>query len=98
MNDIGPGVAIPLIFGVAGVVMILLGPIGKALARRLEGRSGAGPDPRLQADVDELRARVAESEELRHRVSELEERLDFAERLLARQPESQRLARGDEHG
>jgi len=43
------------------------------------------------ADVEEMQARLAEFDELKRRVGELEERLDFAERLLARQREQERL-------
>lgn len=76
-----------LIAGV-GLVLILRGPVGRALARRLEGSSGAAPE--LLARVDELEARVAELEQDRARTAELEERVDFAERLIARQEQAVR--------
>ena len=72
----------------AAVVMITY-PLVRALARRLEGR--AAPDSALAADVEELRARVAELELHQGRVHELEERIDFTERLLAQQREQARL-------
>jgi hypothetical protein len=43
------------------------------------------------AEVEEMQARLAELDELKRRVGELEERVDFAERLLARQREQERL-------
>ena len=43
---------------------------------------GQAADPELRADVDEMRQRLAE----------LEERVDFAERLLAKRREGERLA------
>jgi hypothetical protein len=43
------------------------------------------------AEMEEIQARLAEFDELKRRVGELEERLDFAERLLARQREQERL-------
>jgi Tfp pilus assembly protein PilO len=64
---------------VAGAALILY-PIARAIARRLEGR---GSDPQLLQQVDELRDRVRDLEGVQHRVAELEERLDFTERLLA---------------
>ena len=71
---LGPGFAIPTaLIGLVSSAIILRGPVGKALARRLEGGT-AGPDSE-QA--------LMEVDELRERVVELEERLDFAERLLA---------------
>jgi hypothetical protein len=73
-----------------GVTLILRGPLGKALARRLEGR-GAGPDDNTVAELAELRERLQELEEQQGRIHELEERLDFAERLLAQQREQPRL-------
>lgn len=76
-----------LIFG-AGVVLILRGPVGRALARRIEGQSGAAGE--LAARVDELEARLAELEQDRARTAELEERVDFAERLIARQDQAAR--------
>jgi hypothetical protein len=72
----------------AGLVLILRGPVGRALARRLEGSSGNARE--LSARVDELEARLAELEQERVRTTELEERLDFAERLLARQDQAGR--------
>jgi hypothetical protein len=42
--------------------------------------------------VDELESRVAELEAGQQHMLELEERLDFAERLLARQPDAARLS------
>jgi len=71
--------AIIAIAAVAGIALVLY-PIAKALARRLEGR-GVSQD--LLQQVDDLRERVRDLEASQHRVAELEERLDFTERLLA---------------
>lgn len=74
---------------IAGTVLILW-PIVRALARRIEGRGGAA----LQREVEELRARLeaaerraltsGEVEATDHRMYELEERVEFVERLLSR--------------
>ena len=71
--------AIIAIAAVAGIALVLY-PMARALARRLEGR-GVSQD--LLQQVDELRERVRDLEASQHRVAELEERLDFTERLLA---------------
>ena len=45
----------------------------------------------LPPETGDLQARLAELDELKNRVGELEERVDFAERLLARHREGERL-------
>ena len=47
---------------------------------------------RRLAELDDLRKRLDEVEEMQRRLGEVEERLDFAERLLAKQREGERLA------
>ena len=51
--------------------------------RRLKGEP-------LQAS-DDVQSRLAELDEVKQRLGELEERVDFAERLLAKQREADRL-------
>lgn len=70
---------------VIGVVFVLRGPVGKAMARRLEGGSGDH-----MGRIDELEARVADLE--RDRV-ELAERIEFTERLLSQARDGQRELR-----
>ncbi|HEU5218157.1 MAG TPA: hypothetical protein VFU23_05825 [Gemmatimonadales bacterium] len=76
-----PMVMAAVLFISVGVVLVLRGPVGKALARRIEGKVGA--DPALAERLEELEHRLAELEQERARMGELEERLDFAERMLA---------------
>lgn len=75
---IGEDFAIPAMLtgGVVGAI-VLRGPLGKALAERIHsGTVGAGEvPPELLDEMDEMRTRMVE----------LEERVDFTERLLARQ-------------
>ncbi len=71
-------------------VTIVLYPLLRAIARRIEGRGGMES---ARAELEELRARVAQLEEGHPRLLELEERVDFAERLLA-QREPARLREG----
>ena len=75
-----------------GAVLIFRGALGKAIARRIEGKAGADP---VQTDrIEELEHRLAALEQERARVGELEERLDFAERLLAQRRDAERLPGG----
>lgn len=60
---------------------IILFPLVRALARRLEGRA---LNRSAQADLDQLHDRLAELEGLENRILELENRVEFSERLLAR--------------
>ena len=79
----------------ACVVFILRGPLGKALARRLEGKPVNSAE--TTELLEELHQQAAENEVIAGRVAELEERVDFAERMLARgQEAASRLAAGDE--
>ena len=90
-GDMAPVFVTSLLIVAAAAVLIFRGPLGKALARRLEGTAGR-PDV-TDPGVAGLAERVAELEQRDARVAELEERLDFAERLLA-QRDAERLPRG----
>ncbi len=67
-------------FLIIGGVMVFRGPLGQAIARRLQGRSGE-VEQELLTEVHALREQVLTLEQT---VGEMEERLDFSERLLAR--------------
>jgi hypothetical protein len=84
MEDI---LAIILIFGGGTAIAISFSPIGRAIAERIRGHGAiAETDPALIADVDDMRAQL----------SELQERVDFAERLLAKDREPRALEPGAE--
>jgi predicted nuclease with TOPRIM domain len=90
----GPGEAIVGVTFFASIasIFILRGPLGRALADRLAGRTARDED-----HLDEVtRQLAADVENLRHRLSEVEERQDFAERLLAQARGRERLAPGNE--
>ncbi len=57
------------------------GPVGKALARMLEG--DAGNDTALMARLIEMEDRLAELGLESQRMAELEDRLEFTERMLS---------------
>jgi hypothetical protein len=75
-DDLAPVLIVSLLTVVSGAVLIFRGPLGRAIARRLEG--GQAPTE-LEARIQDLEARVAAGEEERN---ELIGRLEFAERLL----------------
>jgi hypothetical protein len=82
---LGPvSVPIWIAASIAGAV-VLKGPLGQALASRLRGDTTA---EELQGDA------LAELDELRARVAELEERQDFSERMLAQKGEAMKLPGG----
>lgn len=65
-------------FLAVALVMILKGPVGQALARRMQGRAGE-LEQELIGEIQALREQV---QALEQHAGETEERLDFAERLL----------------
>jgi hypothetical protein len=77
----GPPLVLMIVLAALAAATIILWPVMRAFARRLEGK-GAG-DPALRAEVEQLHARIGEIDALQTRVAELEERVDFTERLLA---------------
>src|SRR2546427_9811880 len=86
---------ISLTVGVAQVLVRRLRPADRLLGRRASTRDLAEMVEQVQrrlAELDDLRKRLDEVEEMQRRLGEVEERLDFAERLLAKQREGERLA------
>lgn len=73
---------------VLGGGLWVLRPIAGALARRIGGE--IPPAPKVEPDETVL----AELQHLREDVNDLAERLDFAERLLAKQRDAQRIGPG----
>jgi hypothetical protein len=66
------GIDLTAVIAIAGALVLIFRPVGQAILARVRG-SVVSPDPEVLAEVDGLKARLAE----------VEERLDFAERLLA---------------
>jgi Tfp pilus assembly protein PilO len=90
MND-SPTVVLIVIAALTATTIILW-PIMRAFARRLEGKGNV--DSALRAEVEQLDARLAEVDALRQEVAELHERVDFAERLLLKSHDRSELERG----
>lgn len=77
---------IATIVAITGILgFVALGPVGRAIARRIEGKPAEGDV------VDDLRERLVELERSHMHTAELAERLDFAERLLGQRSEPARL-------
>lgn len=72
----------PFVIALVTIVVggILLYPVLRAWARRLEGKT-MGQD--FRAELDQLHDRVAELEGVEGRLHELESRVEFSERLLS---------------
>lgn len=86
-------VAVVLLFGGGTLFLLAISPVGKALAARISGKK-ATEDDDTALELKDLRHEV---EELRHvgdQMSELGERVDFLERLVAKQREVERLPGG----
>ena len=85
MEELAPVMVSLALFAFLGVVAI--GPIGRAFAERLRGRSH---EPALDsAEVEALRDELTT---VRQQVAELAERQDFTERLLAQSRDKGLLA------
>jgi hypothetical protein len=89
-----PWVFLSIMIAALVAATIILWPLARAFARRLEGKGTA--DPALRAEVEHLHTRLGEVDSLEARVMELEERVDFAERLLAQTNDAQKgMLRGE---
>ncbi len=84
--------AIIFLFGGGTLFLLSISPIGRAFADRIRAR-GQGGDVRSEL-VEHKEALEQELEAVRREVAELAERVDFAERLLAKQREGQRIGPG----
>ncbi len=92
-----PGEFVPLFGMLTGLIItglffwtgvqVFRGPIGQAIARRINGRQGDALTPEV---VEELRQLHEQVDALQHQLAETQERVEFTERLLSqgRAPES----------
>ena len=87
--------ALILIFGGGACIAMSFSPIGRALADRIRGKSATPGGPEVRTELAEHKeAFDQELEAVRREVAELAERMDFAERLLAKNREGQRIGPG----
>ena len=90
-DDLVGLVAVVLLFGGGTLFLLAISPIGKALAARITGKKVLADDEETAATVKELRNEFDEMRHLPEQISELGERVDFLERMLAKQREADRL-------
>jgi hypothetical protein len=90
-GDFASAIMGSIFFMSIAATIILRGPLGRALARRIEGVDAAAADR-----VQYLEQRVANLEQAQARIPELEERVDFAERVLTRAETPERLPAREE--
>jgi hypothetical protein len=84
--------AVFFIFGGGAAFLLAISPIGRAIGDRIRGKGpGGGGDERVRYLQEGQEALLEEVEGLRHEVGELQERVDFTERLLARNEGQERL-------
>lgn len=86
----GPPAAFIWIAAIIGATVVLRGPLGDALLRHIANAErdpdeAQATDPAVLQELDDLRAQVGE----------LQERVDFTERLLAREREMRPLGSGE---
>lgn len=80
------------LFFVFGGGFWVLGPIARALAKRIAGDGSRGADPQA---LDRVREELlGEMDAMRQDVAQLSERVDFTERVLAKQRDEPRVGPG----
>jgi len=84
MKDLAMIVLMFVVFGGGG--FFILRPIAAALAKRIGGEVPPPRDPELDDAV------LTELRQLREEMSALAERVDFTERIIAKQRDADRLA------
>ncbi len=81
-----------------GMLTGMVGIVSRAVLRyqdRKLAARGNALEPAVRAELEEMRAQLADQQDVRQRLLELEERVDFAERMLA-QVKQERLNPGGE--
>lgn len=84
----GPGpIVLMVLLGVGAFGAIALGPIGRAVGKRILGGGQEGEAEAVLHELDDMRL---QADDLRAALAEVQERLDFTERMLAGAPEKAR--------
>ncbi len=90
MEIVGPviGMGAIILFVAAGIVLVRL--LTSEIAQH-ELKSRVVDPTEREHILEDVQVRFGELDQLKQQISELEERVDFAERLLSKQREGQRL-------
>lgn len=89
--------AIILIFGGGATFLLAISPIGRAVADRIRSKAVVGADDESVRRLQEAQHAILDDlESMRQELGEVQERLDFTERLLARQRETPRVGPGEQ--
>ena len=91
-DDLVGLVAVVLLFGGGTLFLLAISPVGKALAARITGKKSIAEDDESAEEIKELRRDVDEMRHVTEQLNELGERVDFLERLVAKQRDAERLA------
>ncbi len=89
--DFEGALAIFFIFGGGAVFLFAISPIGRAIADRIRGKGQISGGERIMHLQESHEALLDEVDSLRQEVTDLQERVDFTERLLAKDREQARL-------
>ncbi len=87
--------AIFFIFGGGAVFLFAISPIGRAIADRIRGKGQVGGGERIVHLQESHEALLDEVDSLRQEVTDLQERVDFTERLLAKDRDQMRLPQSE---
>ncbi len=90
--DLEGALAIVFIFGGGAAFLLAISPIGRAIADRIAGKGRFGGGERIVHLQESHEALLDEVDGLRQEVTDLQERVDFTERLLAREKEQARIS------
>jgi len=86
--------AIFFIFGGGAAFLLAVSPIGRAIADRIRGRGVGGAEDRIRFLQESNDSTLEELDNMRHEIVDLQERVDFTERLIAKNRDQDRLRGG----
>lgn len=86
--------AVFFIFGGGATFLLAVSPIGRAIADRIRGRGVGGAEDRIRFLQESNDSTLEELDSMRHEIVDLQERIDFTERLIAKNRDQDRFQGG----